>query len=135
MKTIIKKSLVYIGCLVAVLAWMIFSGHKESLSAKEVASIQEFDRIVAANAKAPVAVASEAPVAHSVQTGIIADNQVRLRVGPGTDQTVALLLNQGDQVELVEKTADGWWKVRYNGGYYFVHGDWVTPQNITGQNN
>lgn len=160
-KTIGKHTLKYIVFLVAVMAWMIVLGPKDTLTANEELYVQEFiaelesesiedSQLVEESSTQteapPTKVASEVSpnqgdsevsatqVASNIKYGIINENSVRVRTGPGIDSEIARLLFQGNEVELVEEMDGGWWKIILDGTFFYVKNDFVDVQTLTGFN-
>lgn len=160
-KTIGKHTLKYIVFLVAVMAWMILLGPKDTLTANEELYVQEFiaelesepikdNQLVeesstqteapptqVASEDSPTQTASEVSptqVASNIKSGIINENSVRVRTGPGIDYEIARLLFQGNEVELVEEMDGGWWKIILNDSFFYVKSDYVNVQTLSGFN-
>lgn len=149
-KTIGKHTLKYIIFLVAVMAWMIILGPKETLTANEEQYVQEFiaqldSEPVTANELASEVtptqttsntstVSDNNPVQSNTKYGIINENSVNVRTGPGLDYPAVRQLFQGDEVELVEEVAGSWWKIAIQESLYYVKNDYVNVQSLTGLN-
>lgn len=142
-KTIGKHTLKYIVFLVAVMAWMILLGPKDTLTANEELYVQEFIAQLESEPKAPTQLASEvpptqitpdAPVSSNIKYGIINENSVNVRTGPGTDYPIARQLFQGNEVELVEEMDGGWWKISLEDSLFYVKNDFVNVQTLSGFN-
>ncbi|MCR4587953.1 MAG: SH3 domain-containing protein [Lachnospiraceae bacterium] len=56
---------------------------------------------------------------------VTANTRVRLRKSESTTSEVITTLNQGDKVELIQKQADGWTKVKYEGTVCYVKSEYV----------
>ena len=61
---------------------------------------------------------------NSVNTGTITADRLNIRSGYGTNYSVIGTLTNGTKVEIVE-SQNGWYKIKYNGGYGYVSGDYV----------
>ena len=61
---------------------------------------------------------------NSVNTGTITADRLNIRSGYGTNYSVIGTLTNGTKVEIVENQ-NGWYKIKYNGGYGYVSGDYV----------
>ncbi|CEP83070.1 N-acetylmuramoyl-L-alanine amidase [Paraclostridium sordellii] len=61
---------------------------------------------------------------NSVNTGTITADRLNIRSGYGTNYSVIGTLTNGSKVEIVENQ-NGWYKIKYNGGYGYVSGDYV----------
>ena len=61
---------------------------------------------------------------NSVNTGTITADRLNIRSGYGTNYSVIGTLTNGSKVEIVE-SQNGWYKIKYNGGYGYVSGDYV----------
>ncbi|MFH1119826.1 MAG: SH3 domain-containing protein [Bacteroidota bacterium] len=44
---------------------------------------------------------------------IVISKSLNMRAGPGTEHKVILAIKKGEKVEVIEKTSDIWWKIRY----------------------
>lgn len=144
-KTIGKHTLKYVVFLVAVMAWMIILGPKETLTAGEQVYVQEFIAQLDSEAETSNEVAFEGtptkntsntstvsennPAQTNMRYGIINENSVNVRTGPSTDYPALQQLFQGDQVELVEEVDGGWWKIVIQESFYFVKNDYVSVQS------
>lgn len=142
-KTIGKHTLKYIVFLVAVMAWMILLGPKDTLTANEELYVQEFIAQLESEPKEPTQLASEvppaqitpdSPVSSNIKYGIINENSVNVRTGPGLDYPIARQLFQGDEVELVEEVVGGWWKISNEESLFYVKNDFVNVQTLSGFN-
>lgn len=155
-KTIGKHTLKYIVFLVAVIAWMIVLGPKDTLTANEELYVQDFiaelesdpikDNQFGEESSTKTDVASEGSpnqgdsegspnqVASNKKYGIINENSVRLRTGPGTDFTIVGHLFQGNKVELIEEMDGGWWKISIEESFFYVKSDFVNVQTLSGFN-
>ncbi|CEK33223.1 enterotoxin,N-acetylmuramoyl-L-alanine amidase LytC precursor,N-acetylmuramoyl-l-alanine amidase I,Uncharacterized protein with a bacterial SH3 domain homologue,N-acetylmuramoyl-L-alanine amidase CwlD,Bacterial SH3 domain [[Clostridium] sordellii] len=61
---------------------------------------------------------------NSVNTGTITADRLNIRSGYGTNYSVIGTLTNGSKVEIVE-SQNGWYKIKYNGTYGYVSGDYV----------
>ncbi len=57
---------------------------------------------------------------------------LRIRSGPGTNYDVLGEAHSGDKFTVLELNVDGgaWHKISYNGGEGFVHGDYLTIEEV-----
>lgn len=155
-KTIGKHTLKYIVFLVAVIAWMIVLGPKDTLTANEELYVQDFiaelesdpikDNQFGEESSTKTDVASEGSpnqgdsegspnqVASNIKYGIINENSVNVRTGPGLDYPIARQLFQGDEVELIEEMDGGWWKISIEESFFYVKSDFVNVQTLSGFN-
>lgn len=127
------RSLKYIFFLTAILAWMIVLGPKEKLTAEEQIYLQDFVAQTELETAPPAQVAAEIPIASGNQYGIVLDDGLKVRTGPGIEYPAVMMLYRNDEVQLLEKTASGWWKVLINGTEYYVKSEFIAPRTITGQ--
>ena len=58
-------------------------------------------------------------------TGVINSN-VSMRPGPGTSYKRLDALKKGTKVEIVAKTSNNWYKIKYKDGYAYVYNTYVT---------
>ncbi|EPZ59537.1 SH3 domain-containing protein [Paraclostridium sordellii] len=61
---------------------------------------------------------------NSVNTGTITADRLNVRSGYGANYSKIGTLTNGSKVEIVE-SQNGWYKIKYNGGYGYVSGDYV----------
>lgn len=127
------RSLKYIFFLTAVLAWMIVLGPKETLSAEEQIYLNEFVAQTEIENSSQSQVAADVPLASGNQFGIVLDDGLKVRTGPGVEYPAIMMLYRNDEVQLLEQTAGGWWKILINGSEYYVKSEYVAPRTITGQ--
>ncbi|SCI72556.1 N-acetylmuramoyl-L-alanine amidase LytC precursor [uncultured Clostridium sp.] len=57
-------------------------------------------------------------------TGVVTATNLNVRSGYGANYTKIGMLKNGDRVEIVE-SQNGWHKIKYNGGYGYVSGDYI----------
>lgn len=134
LKIVGQRTLKYIVFLAVVMAWMIVLGPKETLTAEEQKYVQEFIAELEPQPAQPTQVASETPIASSTQYGVIIEDNVNVRQGPGLDFTAVGQLFKGDEVELVSEIVGGWWKITLDGAFYYVKSDFVSVNTLTGFN-
>lgn len=134
LKIVGQRTLKYIVFLAVVMAWMIVLGPKETLTAEEQMYVQEFIAELESQPAQPTQVASETPIASSTQYGVIIEDNVNVRQGPGLDFTAVRQLFKGDEVELVSEIVGGWWKINLEGAFYYVKSDFVSVNTLTGFN-
>lgn len=134
LKIVGQRTLKYIVFLAVVMAWMIVLGPKETLTAEEQKYVQEFIAELEPQPAQPTQVASETPIASSTQYGVIIEDNVNVRQGPGLDFTAVGQLFKGDEVELVSEIVGGWWKINLEGAFYYVKSDFVSVNTLTGFN-
>lgn len=53
-------------------------------------------------------------------------NTLNVRKGPSTGDTILGKLNYGEKVEIVDSSNFSWHKINYDGGYGYVHKDYIT---------
>lgn len=116
------------------MAWMIVLGPKETLTAEEQLYLTEFTAQLEAQPADPVQVASETPIASDVQYGIVMEDNVNVRTGPGVDFPAALQLFKGDEVQIVSELVGGWTKIRINEVNYYMSSEFITIRTMTGSN-
>ncbi len=63
-------------------------------------------------------------------TGTTSSN-VFLRKGPGTSYAKIILLKKGTSVNIIAKSANGWYKIKYNGSYAYVYKNYVSLKSTT----
>lgn len=156
LKFVGAHTLKYLIFLVAVMAWMIVLGPKETLTAEEQLYVQEFTAQAEAEPAVPTQVVSETPVVpvtptapstapavtgnaaapsdSAVTYGIILEDSVNVRSGPGLDYRAVMHLFKGNEVTLVQEMPGGWWKIAVNGSLYYIKSEFVTPKTMTGAN-
>lgn len=141
------KILKYMIFLVAVLSFMVFFGHKETLSPEESLAITEFEDLTAQNSTTPVAAADPTPGAGSTTSagsqpqtspatdttplylkttpnGTVLEDSVNVRSGPGLDFPVVTQLYKGDQV-ILGNNFNGWYELNLDGRKYYISADFV----------
>jgi len=69
-------------------------------------------------------VSVDQPVTGSV-TYVTAKESVRIRKGPSTSADILGQAATGDKFELIERTSDGWVKVKFNGADAYINADYV----------
>ncbi|MDU1539640.1 MAG: SH3 domain-containing protein [Paeniclostridium sordellii] len=57
-------------------------------------------------------------------TGVVTATNLNVRSGYGANHSKIGMLKNGDKVEIVE-SQNGWHKIKYNGGYGYVSGDYI----------
>lgn len=149
LKTVGAHTAKYLIFLVAVMAWMIILGPKETLTAQEQLYVQEFIAQAEAEPAVPQQVVSETPITPAAPSvpntsdtpsdaspayGIIIEDSVNVRTGPGLDYRAVMHLFKGNEVQLVQEVPGGWWKISINGSLYYIKSEFVTPKTLTGAN-
>ncbi len=134
LKIVGRRTLKYVFFLVAVMAWMIVLGPKETLTAEEQLYLTEFTAQLDAPSAAPVQVASETPVVSDTQYGVILEDSVNLRTGPGVDFPAVGQLFKGNQVTIVNQLVGGWTKIAFEGTQYYISSEFITLRTMTGAN-
>ncbi|KAF5064285.1 hypothetical protein DSECCO2_285740 [anaerobic digester metagenome] len=141
LKSIGRQVIKYTFFLVAVMAWMIVLGPKETLTAEEQSYVQEFIAQVDSEPAAPTQVASETVVPtmtegtpSDLKYGIVLEDSVNIRKGPGVDFPAVMQLFKGNEVQLVEELVGGWWKVSINGTQLYIKSEFVSVKTMTGSN-
>lgn len=134
MKHLGLRSLKYLFFLTAVMTWMIVLGPKETLTVDEQVYLQDF----VAQAEQEVAppqsqVAADVPVASGIQYGIVLEDGLKVRSGPGTEYAAIMMLYRNNEVQLLELDPTGWWKILINGSEYYVKSEYIAQRSITGQ--
>lgn len=141
------RILKYMIFLVSVLAFMVFLGHKETLTVDETLAIAEFEKQEILLQQAPIAAASENPLpgntsgtpsvdgttpphtetvlTRTIPNGTVLEDSVNVRSGPGLDFPVVTQLYKGDQV-IVGENINGWYELQLNGRRFFVSAEWVS---------
>ncbi|MCB5942858.1 SH3 domain-containing protein, partial [bacterium 210820-DFI.6.52] len=64
------------------------------------------------------------------KTGIVTASTLNVRSGYGSSYSKIGTLSNGAKVEIVE-SKDGWHKIKYNGGYGYVSGDYIKVDGDT----
>lgn len=144
------RILKYMIFLVAVLAFMVFLGHKETLSPEETTAIVDFQNMVAREQTTPVAAASESPVIGQISTappsatsssepiafldrtipnGTVLEDSVNVRSAPGLDFPVVTQLYKGDRV-IIGENVNGWYELLLDGRKYYISADFVSLSPI-----
>ena len=141
------RALKYLTFLVAIFAFMVFFGHKDTLAPDESSAITQFETQVAIEQAQPVEVVSKTPGAPSITepstvpttstplpltsttiptivNGEILEDSVNVRSGPGLDFPVVTQLYRWDQVVLGEQV-DGWFELFMDGHKYYVSSEFV----------
>lgn len=116
------------------MAWMIVLGPKETLTAEEQLYLTEFTAQLDAPSAAPVQVASETPIVSDIQYGIILEDSVNVRTGPGVDFPAVRQLFKGNEVEIVNELVGGWTKISFEGTQFYVSSDFIALRTMTGAN-
>ena len=62
-------------------------------------------------------------------TGIVKVDTLRLRKGDSTEAEIITVLSTGEKVEVIEKTANGWYKVKYGEFEGYVSGDYLNVKD------
>lgn len=145
------RILKYMIFLVAVMAFMVFFGHKETLSPEETLAITEFENQAAFRPQTPVAGEDPIPGApttlpttgaaattgstlpaqtdsflnRTTPNGSILEDSVNVRSGPGLDFPVVTQLYKGDPV-ILGRTINGWYELLLQGRKYYISTEWVT---------
>ena len=145
------RILKYMIFLVAVMAFMVFFGHKETLSPEETLAITEFEHQSAFRSQTPVA--GEEPVPgppttvtttgtttatrttsptrtasflnQTTPNGTVLEDAVNVRSGPGLDFPVVTQLYRGDQ-DVLGSNVNGWYELHLQGRKYYISSEWVT---------
>ncbi len=126
------RSLKYIFFLTAVMAWMILLAPKENLSLAEQAYLQEFVATADSETSSQSQVATEIPIASGIEYGIVLEDGLYVRTGPGTEYPAIRMLHINNEVQLVEEIPTGWWKILIDGIGGYVKSDFIAPRAITG---
>ncbi|WP_419741659.1 SH3 domain-containing protein [Paraclostridium dentum] len=66
----------------------------------------------------------------TTKTGTVTASTLNVRSGYGTSYGVIGSISNGAKVEIVE-SKDGWYKIKYNGGYGYVSGDYIKVDEST----
>ncbi|WP_290060640.1 N-acetylmuramoyl-L-alanine amidase [Paraclostridium bifermentans] len=66
----------------------------------------------------------------TTKTGVVTATSLNVRSGYGTSYGVIGSISNGAKVEIVE-SKDGWHKIKYNGGYGYVSGDYIKVDEST----
>lgn len=132
LKRIGLKSLKYIFFLTAVMTWMIVLGPKESLSAQEQIDLQTFVAQTEMESSPNAQVATEVPMSSGIQYGIVLEDGLNVRSGPGTEYPSVMMLYQNTEVQLVEELPGGWWKILVDATNYYVKSEFIALRTITG---
>ncbi|WP_148550128.1 N-acetylmuramoyl-L-alanine amidase [Paraclostridium bifermentans] len=66
----------------------------------------------------------------TTKTGVVTATSLNVRSGYGTSYGVIGSISNGAKVEIVE-SKDGWYKIKYNGGYGYVSGDYIKVDEST----
>ncbi|WP_152523318.1 N-acetylmuramoyl-L-alanine amidase, partial [Paraclostridium bifermentans] len=66
----------------------------------------------------------------TTKTGVVTATSLNVRSGYGTSYGVIGSISNGAKVEIVE-SKDGWYKIKYNGGYGYVSGDYIKVDGST----
>lgn len=133
LKRIGLKSLKYIFFLTAVMTWMIVLGPKEGLSAQEQIYLQDFVAQTEMESSPNAQVAAEVPISSGIQYGIVLEDGLNVRSGPGTEYPSVMMLYQDSEVQLVEQVPGGWWKILVDTNNYYVKSEYIALRTITGQ--
>ena len=62
---------------------------------------------------------------------VINTDSLNVRSGPSTKNYIIGKLKNNDKVEIVKKESNGWYKIKYNGGYGYVSGSYIELNNTT----
>ncbi|MCU9813623.1 SH3 domain-containing protein, partial [Paraclostridium sp. AKS81] len=63
-------------------------------------------------------------------TGVVTATSLNVRSGYGSSYSKIGTLSNGAKVEIVE-SKNGWHKIKYNGGYGYVSGDYIKVDGST----
>lgn len=145
------RILKYMIFLVAVLAFMVFMGHKETLSPEETLVIAEFENFSEQEQTTPPVIASEipptpplpatttppvitqtpqtptttpTPFVPSLPNGTVIEDSVNVRSGPGLDFPVVTQLYMDDQVFLGELVNE-WYQLTIEGRKLYINAEFV----------
>lgn len=143
------RILKYMVFLVAILAFMVFLGHEETLSPEETLAIAEFQKYVANEAKNNVANTKEAVASETHSTGqnpssntiasnkphslldqtipngTVLEDSLNVRSGPGLDYPVVTQLYKGDAV-IIGENHSGWYELLLDGLIFYISAEYVT---------
>ena len=67
-------------------------------------------------------------------TGTVNSN-VSMRKGPGTSYARLTTLKKGTKVDIVAKSSNSWYKVKYNKGYAYVYSQYINLNKTDDNNN
>ena len=67
-------------------------------------------------------------------TGTVTSN-VSMRKGPGTSYARLTTLKKGTKVDIVAKSSNSWYKVKYNKGYAYVYSQYINLNKTDDNNN
>lgn len=66
------------------------------------------------------------PINASAQTAAVTTDSLNLRSGPGTDNSIILVIPAGASVSLDGGSQNGFLSLTYNGSWGWAHGDWIS---------
>lgn len=65
----------------------------------------------------------------TTKTGTVNTDSLNVRSGAGTSYSKIGSLSRGTKVSIVATTSNGWYKIKFNSGYGYVSGDYITFSN------
>lgn len=128
-KLVGKKALIYTLFLGGVLSWNVFGAAQDRLTEKETAFVETFQ----AQVQVQEQIALDGNIGTGAQYGIVLEDNLNVRSGPGIDYPVAGMLFRNDRIQLLEKTAEGWWKIQFNDRISYVNAEFIAPTSYSGQ--
>lgn len=114
------------------MAWMILLAPKENLSAAEQVYLQEFVAQTEQESGPQSQIATEIPISSGIQYGVVLEDGLYVRTGPGIEFPAVRMLYVNNEVQLVEQIPTGWWKIKVDGNEYYVKSEFIAPRTITG---
>lgn len=128
LKHVDKKALIYTLFLGGVLSWNVFGAAQDRLTEEETVFLESFQ----AQVQVQEQIAMDGDIGTGVQYGVVLEDNLNVRTGPGTDFPVAGMLYRNDEIRLLEETPQGWWKIEYNGRLSFVSAEFIAPTSYSG---
>ena len=65
-----------------------------------------------------------------IKTGTVNTDSLNVRKGSSTNYDIIGKVTRGTKVEIVKEESNGWYKIKYNGGYGYVSGQYI---NVAGE--
>lgn len=72
---------------------------------------------------------TEVVASAATSTGVVTADVLNVRSTSSTSGKILGKLKNGAKVTIVEKCSNGWYKIKYNSGYGYVSGQYVTIEN------
>ncbi len=128
LKHVGKKAVIYALFLGGVLSWNIFGAAQDRLTEEETVFLEAFQ----AQVQVKEQIAMDGDIGSGARYGVVLEDNLNVRTGPGTDYPVAGMLYRNDEVQLLGEAAEGWWKIDHEGRISYVSAEFIAPRTYSG---